>query len=303
MENKNEFKSGFVSIIGRPNVGKSTLINHVIGQKIAIMSDKPQTTRNKIQGVYSSNESQIIFIDTPGIHKPKHKLGDFMMKVAQNTLREVDLVLYVVDGTEAFGAGEEFIIERLQAASPKTFLVINKIDKMDPEAVFSVIETYRKKFDFEEVVPISALEGNNVTTLMEQITKYLEPGPQYYPSDQVTDHPERFVVGELIREKVLHLTREEIPHSVAVNIEQMKRRGNSETVYIGATIIVERTSQKGIIIGKQGAMLKEVGKRARTDIETLLGSKVFLELWVKVQKDWRNKAAHLREYGFREDEY
>ncbi|TWI57752.1 GTPase Era [Halalkalibacter nanhaiisediminis] len=303
MSNQKGFKSGFVSIIGRPNVGKSTLLNYVIGQKIAIMSDKPQTTRNKIQGVYTSAESQIVFIDTPGIHKPKHKLGDFMMKVAQNTLREVDLVLYVVDATEAFGSGEEFIIEKLKTTSTPVFLVINKIDQIQPDDLLGVIETYRTKHDFKEVIPISALQGNNVPTLMEQITKYLDEGPQYYPSDQVTDHPERFVVAELIREKVLHLTREEIPHSIAVNIEQMKRRGQSETVYIGATIVVERSSQKGIIIGKQGSMLKEVGKRARVDIETLLGSKVFLELWVKVQKDWRNKPAHLRDFGFREDEY
>ncbi|MCK0471561.1 GTPase Era [Halalkalibacter sp. APA_J-10(15)] len=299
----NKFKSGFVSIIGRPNVGKSTLINHVIGQKIAIMSDKAQTTRNKIQGVYTSNESQIIFIDTPGIHKPKHKLGDFMMKVAQNTLRDVDLVLYVIDATERYGPGEEYIIERLKEASAKVFLVINKIDQIEPEKVMRVIDEYHTKYPFEEVIPISALEGNNVPTLLEQITEYLDEGPQYYPSDQVTDHPERFVVAELIREKVLHLTREEIPHSVAVNIEQMKKRESNETVYIGATVIVERSSQKGIIIGKQGSMLKEVGKRARADIESLLGSKVFLELWVKVQKDWRNKARHLQEYGFKEDEY
>jgi GTP-binding protein Era len=303
MNNQKGFKSGFVSIIGRPNVGKSTLLNHVIGQKIAIMSDKPQTTRNKIQGVYTNNQAQIVFIDTPGIHKPKHKLGDFMMKVAQNTLREVDLVLYVVDATEAFGSGEEFIIERLKGTNTPVFLVINKIDKIQPDALLGVIETYRTKHDFKEVIPISALQGNNISTLMEQITEYLDEGPQYYPSDQVTDHPERFVVSELIREKVLHLTREEIPHSVAVNVEQMKKRENNDTVYIGATIIVERTSQKGIIIGKQGSMLKEVGKRARGDIEALLGSKVFLELWVKVQKDWRNKAAHLRDFGFRDDEY
>ncbi|WP_100406761.1 GTPase Era [Bacillus solitudinis] len=302
-ENNQTFKSGFVSIIGRPNVGKSTLLNHVVGQKIAIMSDKPQTTRNKIQGVYTTNESQIIFIDTPGIHKPKHKLGDFMMKVAQNTLRGVDLVLYVIEAGEGFGPGEEFIIERLKETSTPVFLVINKIDKVHPDDLLGIIETYRTKYDFKEVIPISALNGNNVPTLLEQILQYLEEGPQYYPSDQVTDHPERFVVTELIREKVLHLTREEIPHSVAVVIEQMKQRERSETVYIGATIIVERSSQKGIIIGKQGSMLKEVGKLARIDIETLLGSKVFLELWVKVQKDWRNKPTHLRDYGFREDEY
>ncbi|WP_368504798.1 GTPase Era [Alkalihalophilus sp. As8PL] len=296
------FKSGFVSIIGRPNVGKSTLLNYVIGQKIAIMSDKPQTTRNKIQGVYTSNESQVVFIDTPGIHKPKHKLGDFMMKVAQNTLREVDLILYVVEAGEAFGPGEEFIIERLKETSTPVFLVINKIDKVQPDDLLGIIETYRTKLDFAEVVPVSALQGSNIPTLMEQIVGHLDEGPQYYPSDQITDHPERFVVAELIREKVLHLTREEIPHSVAVVIEQMKRRDN-DMIYIGATIIVERTSQKGIVIGKQGGMLREVGKRARGDIEALLGSKVFLELWVKVQKDWRNKPTHLRDYGFKEDEY
>lgn len=303
MEKKTGFKSGFVSIIGRPNVGKSTLLNYVIGQKIAIMSDKPQTTRNKIQGVYTDDDVQIVFIDTPGIHRPKHRLGDFMMKVAKNTLREVDLILYVVDASESFGPGEEYIIERLKEAETPTFLVINKIDKITPDELLVVIDTYRTKHDFEEVIPISALQGNNVTTLIEQITNYLEEGPQYYPTDQVTDHPERFIVSELIREKVLHLTREEIPHSVAVQIEQMKKREGSETVYIGATVIVERSSQKGIIIGKNGAMLKEIGKRARLDIEKLLGSKVFLELWVKVLKDWRNKPTHLKEFGFREDEY
>ncbi|GAF65951.1 GTP-binding protein Era [Bacillus sp. TS-2] len=302
MKNNEEFKSGFVSIIGRPNVGKSTLINYVIGQKIAIMSDKPQTTRNKIQGVYTQDDAQIVFIDTPGIHKPKHKLGDFMMSVAKNTLKEVDLVLYVIDATESFGPGEEYIIERLKEAHAKTFLIINKIDKIQPDDLLGVIETYRTKYDFEEVIPISALQGNNVNTLLDQIILQMEVGPQYYPSDQVTDHPERFVVAELIREKVLHQTREEIPHSIAVVTEQMKKRDN-DMIYIGATVIVERNSQKGIIIGKQGKALREVGKEARKDIEALLGSKVFLELWVKVQKDWRNKASHLREYGFKEDEY
>lgn len=303
METKKGFKSGFVSIIGRPNVGKSTLLNYIVGQKIAIMSDKPQTTRNKIQGVYTDEDVQIIFIDTPGIHRPKHKLGDFMMKIAQNTLCEVDLILYVVDASESFGPGEEFIIERLKEAETPTFLVINKIDKISPDELILVIDNYRKKFDFKEIVPVSALQGNNVTTLIEQIKNYLDEGPQYYPADQVTDHPERFVVAELIREKVLHLTREEVPHSVTVYVDEMKKRENSETVYIAATIVVERPSQKGILIGKQGSMLKEIGKRARIDIEALLGSKVFLELWVKVLKDWRNKPTYLREFGFREDEY
>ncbi len=302
MNNTKGFKSGFVSIIGRPNVGKSTLLNNVIGQKIAIMSDKPQTTRNKVQGVYTENDAQIIFIDTPGIHKPKHKLGDFMMKVAYQTLREVDLVLFVVDAKEGFGGGDQFIIEQLQSVRTPVFLVINKIDLIHPDKLLEFIDQYREKFNFAEIIPISALQGNNVGRLKEQIIEYLSEGPQYYPADQITDHPERFIVSELIREKVLHLTREEIPHSIAVGIEQMKQREGG-TVYIGATIVVERSSQKGIIIGKQGAMLREIGKLARGDIEALLGSKIFLELWVKVQKDWRNKPGFLRDFGFREDEY
>lgn len=301
--NNNNYKSGFVSIIGRPNVGKSTFLNKVIGQKIAIMSDKPQTTRNKIQGVYTTNESQIIFIDTPGIHKPKHKLGDFMMKVAQNTLNEVDLILFMINAEEGFGKGDQFIIERLQQTKSPVFLVINKIDKVHPDSLLTIIEKYKELYPFKEIVPISALEGNNVSNLLEQIEKYMPNGPQYYPADQVTDHPERFIITELIREKVLHLTREEIPHSIAVVMDSMEKREESNTIYVAATIIVERDSQKGIVIGKQGKMLKEVGRLARIDIEALLGSKVFLELWVKVQKDWRNKASQLRDFGFRDDEY
>ncbi|MFC4320817.1 GTPase Era [Litchfieldia salsa] len=299
---KEVYKSGFVSIIGRPNVGKSTFLNKVVGQKIAIMSDKPQTTRNKVQGVYSENQAQIVFIDTPGIHKPKHKLGDFMMKVAQNTLKEVDIILFMINAEEGYGRGDEFIIEKLQGTSTPVFLVINKIDQIHPDQLLPLIEKYNNLYSFKEIIPISALEGNNVPTLVDQIKAYLPEGPQYYPIDQVTDHPERFIVTELIREKALHLTREEIPHSIAVVMDSMeKREGN--TVYVGATIIVERDSQKGIIIGKQGSMLKEIGKRARTDIEALLGSKVYLELWVKVQKDWRNKMSQLRDFGFRDDEY
>ncbi|MED2972516.1 GTPase Era [Fictibacillus sp. B-59209] len=301
--NKTGYKSGFVSIIGRPNVGKSTLLNHIIGQKIAIMSDKPQTTRNKIQGVYTTDQAQVVFIDTPGIHKPKHRLGDFMTKIAQQTLREVDLILFVINAEEGYGRGDQFIIDKLQDIKQPIFLVINKIDTIHPDQLLPLIDFYRGKVDVQEVIPISALQGNNVNTLMNQITEYLEEGPQYYPEDQITDHPERFIAGELIREKVLHLTREEIPHSIAVVIEQMQRREDRDVVFINATIIVERKSQKGIIIGKQGSMLKEVGKRARTDIENLLGSKVFLELFVKVQNDWRNKLSNLKEFGFNEDEY
>ncbi|WP_191565235.1 GTPase Era [Metabacillus idriensis] len=297
------YKSGFVSIIGRPNVGKSTFLNRVIGQKIAIMSDKPQTTRNKIQGVYTTNDSQIVFIDTPGIHKPKHKLGDFMMKVAQNTLKEVDVVLFMINAEEGYGRGDEFIIEKLQHTKTPVFLIINKIDQIHPDQLLPLIDQYRAFYPFKEIIPISALQGNNVDTLLEQIESYLPVGPQYYPADQVTDHPERFIISELIREKVLHLTREEIPHSVAVVIDAIERRDNNQSIYVSATVIVERDSQKGIVIGKQGKMLKEVGQRARADIEALLGTKVFLELWVKVQKDWRNKMTQLRDFGFREDEY
>ncbi|WP_454015499.1 GTPase Era [Bacillus sp. Marseille-Q7846] len=300
--NRKGYKSGFVSIIGRPNVGKSTFLNRIIGQKIAIMSDKPQTTRNKIQGVYTENDSQVIFIDTPGIHKPKHKLGDFMVKMAQTTLKEVDIVLFMVNAVEGFGRGEEFIIEKLKETKQPVFLVINKIDQLHPEQLLELIDQYRKLHEFAEIVPISALDGNNVGALIGTIKKYLPEGPQYYPDNQVTDHPERFIIAELIREKVLHLTREEVPHSVAVVIDAIQKREGG-AVYINATIVVERPSQKGIIIGKQGKMLKEVGKRARFDIEALLGSKVFLEVWVKVQKDWRNKMSQLRDLGFREDEY
>ncbi|EMA6341634.1 GTPase Era [Bacillus cytotoxicus] len=301
MNNKG-YKSGFVSIIGRPNVGKSTFLNRIIGQKIAIMSDKPQTTRNKVQGVYTENDAQVIFIDTPGIHKPKHKLGDFMVKMAQTTLKEVDIVLFMVNAAEGFGRGEEYIIEKLKETKQPVFLVINKIDQVHPEKLLELIDQYRNLYEFAEIVPISALEGNNVEALIGAIKKYLPEGPQYYPENQVTDHPERFIIAELIREKVLHLTREEVPHSVAVAIDAIQKREGG-AVYVNATIIVERPSQKGIIIGKQGKMLKEIGKRARFDIEALLGSKVFLEVWVKVQKDWRNKMSQLRDLGFREDEY
>ncbi|WP_020062252.1 GTPase Era [Bacillus sp. 123MFChir2] len=300
--NREGFKSGFVSIIGRPNVGKSTFLNRIIGQKIAIMSDKPQTTRNKIQGVYTENDAQVVFIDTPGIHKPKHKLGDFMVKMAQTTIKEVDIVLFMVNAEEGFGRGEEFIIEKLQETKQPVFLVINKIDQVHPEELLGLIDKYRTLYNFAEIVPISALQGNNIDALIGAIKKYLPEGPQYYPENQVTDHPERFIIAELIREKVLHLTREEVPHSVAVVIDAIQKREGG-AIYVNATIIVERSSQKGIVIGKQGKMLKEIGKRARLDVESLLGSRVFLELWVKVQKDWRNKMSQLRDLGFREDEY
>ncbi|QUG42141.1 GTPase Era [Psychrobacillus sp. INOP01] len=305
LQNNENYKSGFISIIGRPNVGKSTFLNRVIGQKIAIMSDKPQTTRNKVQGVLTLDNSQMIFIDTPGIHIPKHKLGDFMLKVAKNTLREVDVIMFMVNAVEPRGKIDEYIMEMLEKNETPVFLVINKIDQVHPEKLVDIIESYTKKYDFAEILPISALQGNNVDKLLETIQSYLPQGPQYYPADQVTDHPERFIISELIREKVLHLTREEIPHSIAVVIDKIKKEEDTEKdmIRVSATIVVERDSQKGIVIGKKGALLKEVGTRARKDIEMLLGTNVYLELWVKVQKDWRNKSAHLKDYGFRDDEY
>lgn len=297
---KQGFKSGFVAIVGRPNVGKSTLMNQAIGQKIAIMSDKPQTTRNKIHGVYTTGEMQIVFLDTPGIHKPFSKLGDYMVKAAISSLEEVDAVLFLIDVTEELGGGDRFIIERLKQVDTPVILVLNKIDKVHPEALLAVIESYRKLHDFAEIIPVSALRGNNVQGLLEQLGKYLEEGPMFYPADQVTDHPEQFVCAELIREKILQLTREEIPHAIAVEIESMGR-GDNGVVNIGAVIYVERDSQKGIVIGKQGALLREVGKLARQDMERLLGSKIFLELWVKVKKDWRNRESVLKSFGYRQE--
>ncbi|GAS83095.1 GTPase Era [Paenibacillus polymyxa] len=297
---KQAFKSGFVAIIGRPNVGKSTLMNQVIGQKIAIMSDKPQTTRNKIHGVYTSEHQQIVFLDTPGIHKRQSKLGDYMNQTALNTLGEVEAALFLIDASEGMGGGDRYIAEQLKNIRTPVILVMNKIDKIEPEALLPLIEEYRKLHDFAEIVPVSAMLGSNVSTLLEQLGKYLPEGPQYYPDDQVTDHPEQFVCAELIREKILQMTREEVPHSIAVTIEDMKVQDNG-VVYISAVIFVERDSQKGIIIGKQGALLKEVGKRARHDIQNLLGSKIFMDLWVKVKKDWRNQDRVLRDLGFGRD--
>lgn len=299
-DGKGKFRSGFVAIIGRPNVGKSTLMNHLIGQKIAIMSDKPQTTRNKIHGVYTTNDTQIVFLDTPGIHKPQSKLGNYMMQTAESALKEVEAALFLIDASEGLGGGDRFIIEQLKKVKTPVFLVMNKIDKVLPEQLLPMITQYNELFEFAEIIPISALQGNNVNTLIEQLSRYMPEGPQYYPADQITDHPEQFVVSELIREKILHMTREEIPHSIAVTIEDMKVQDNG-VVYIGAVIFVERDSQKGIIIGKRGELLKEVGKQARKDIEALLGSRTFLELWVKVKKDWRNQERVLKDLGFRHD--
>ena len=297
MNDKN-FKSGFVAVVGRPNVGKSTLINSLIGQKVLIMSDKPQTTRNKIMCVLTQEDAQILFIDTPGIHKPKHKLGELMVQTAQSTLKEVDVVLMVADGTASFGSGEEYIIEQLRAVHTPVILAINKIDMLSKEAVFPIIRQYQERFDFQAIVPISALEHIQLEALVEEIKTHLEPGPQYYPEDMITDQPERLVIAEMIREKVLHLTREEIPHAIAVEIEEIKTRPN-EDLYVRAVIYVERESQKGIVIGAKGGLLKEIGRLAREDVQGLLGSKVYLDLWVKVKKDWRNRDVMLRTLGYK----
>ena len=297
-----QFKSGFVAIVGRPNVGKSTFMNYVLGQKIAIMSDKAQTTRNKIQGVYTNQDCQIVFLDTPGIHKPKHELGNFMVESAYSALKEVDAVLFMVNAAEKRGPGDDFIIEKLKKIKTPVFLVLNKIDLISPDELLDRVESYQDTIPFAGIIPISVLQGNNVQELMTTLTNHLPEGPQYYPSDQITDHPEYFVVSELIREKILHLTKEEIPHSVAVTVDKMQK-DEFDKVHVYANIIVERPTQKGIIIGKGGKLLKEIGVRARKDIEQLLGNKVYLELWVKVEKDWRKKKSHLQDFGYRTTDY
>ena len=292
-----QHKSGFIAVIGRPNVGKSTLINSLIGQKIAIMSDKPQTTRNRILCILTRPEAQIVFLDTPGIHKPKHKLGEYMVKAAEGTLKEVDAIFFVVDATEKMGPGEYYILERLQATAKPVILVVNKLDLIEKEQVLPIISHYTDKYPFVGVVPISAKEETNLDALIEEVEKYLPEGPQYYPEDMVTDQPERLIVAELVREKALQLTRDEVPHAIAVDVDEMKARDNGDT-YIRATIYVERDSQKGILIGAKGSMLKEIGRLARADIEMLLGTRVFLDLWVKVKKDWRDHDSVLRGFGF-----
>lgn len=298
-----QFKSGFITILGRPNVGKSTFMNHVLGQKVAIMSDKPQTTRNKIQGVYTTDTVQMIFIDTPGIHKPKHQLGEHMMRVAKRTLKETEVILFVVNATEKKGPGDEYILNMIKDTKTPVILVINKIDLIHPDELPEIIERYTNEFEFADVVPISALQGTNTTNLLDVIESHLEEGPMYYPKDRVTDHPEHFIVSELIREKILLLTEQEIPHSIGVEVTKMKREDDREKVKVEALIYVERDSQKGMVIGKGGKMLKRVGTLARKDIEALLGDKVYLELWVKVQKDWRNKPQFIRNLGYKDEEY
>jgi GTP-binding protein Era len=292
------FKSGFVTLIGRPNVGKSTLMNQLIGQKIAITSKKPQTTRNRIQTVYTTEAGQIVFVDTPGIHKAKNKLGEYMVTVAQRTLNEVDVVLWLVEPTTFIGAGERYIVQELGKTKTPVILVINKVDTVKKEEVLTFIAAYKDLYDFAEIVPVSALKGENTDRLVEVIFRYLPYGPMFYDEDMVTDQPERQIVAELIREKALRLLDEEIPHGIAVSIEKMAERKKGNIVDIEATIICERESHKGIIIGKGGSMLKKIGSKARCEIEDMLGCRVNLQLWIKVKKDWRDSDFLLKNYGY-----
>lgn len=301
MDNPN-YKSGFIALIGRPNVGKSTLLNYIVGQKVAIMSNVAQTTRNKIQGIYTSKDAQIIFIDTPGIHKPATMLGDFMERSTLSALDEVDAIVYVVSATEKRGPGDNFIIERLKQVQQPIYLVVNKIDQVHPNDLPGIVDQYKGALPFKGIIPVSALQGNNVNELINELVAGLPNGPQYYPADQISDHPERFVIAEMIREKVFMLTRDEVPHSVAVDVTSIQRE-DAEHVHISANIVVERPGQKGIIIGKKGQMLKKIGTLARQDIERLLGDRVFLQLWVKVVPKWRDKSAMLKDYGYRNKDY
>lgn len=302
-----KYKSGFVTLIGRPNVGKSTLMNKLIGQKIAITSNKPQTTRNRIQTVYTDERGQVIFLDTPGIHKAKNKLGEYMVNIAERTMSEVDIVLWLVEPTTFIGAGEQHIAEQLKRVKTPVFLVINKIDTVRKDEILTFIAAYKDICNFAEIIPVSALKGENTDALMEQIFKYMPYGPQYYDEDTVTDQPERQIVAELIREKALRLLDDEIPHGIAVSIDRMKEReqgrGTSNgMIDIDATIVCERDSHKGIIIGKGGSMLKLIGTHARKEIENLLDCKVNLQLWVKVKKDWRDSDFLMKNYGYTKDE-
>ena len=292
------FKSGFVAVVGRPNVGKSTLINALIDDKIVIVSDKAQTTRNRIICVYTDDEKQIVFMDTPGIHKPKHKLGEFMVNAAVESLKEIEAVLFVVAGNEKRGPGDNFIIEQLKKVTVPVFLLINKIDTLTKEEIAKNIITYQSAYPFADIIPISAKEKSNLPVILEELAKNLPEGPQYFPDDMITDQPERLIISDIIREKILFITRDEIPHAIAVDIDEIKTRSDG-TMYVRATIYCERDSQKGIIIGKHGTLLKEIGATARKDIERLLATKVFLDLWVKVKKDWRNKSAILSELGYK----
>lgn len=301
---ENNYKSGFVSIIGRPNVGKSTLMNHIIGQKIAIMSNKPQTTRNKIHTIMTSDKGQMIFIDTPGIHSPKSKLGKFMNQQATTTFREVDVIMWLVEPDDAIGRLDRNIVELLERVNTPIILVINKIDTVSKQNILKTIAAFKDAHEFVEIIPVSALKGENTEHLVETLFGYMEEGPMYYPDDMITDQPERQIMAELIREKVLHLMEQEIPHGIAVVIDQIEKSKNGRVLHVDATIICERDSHKGMVIGKQGKMLKEIGIRARKDIEALMGSQINLKLWVKVKKNWRDSDFLLKNYGFnKQDEF
>lgn len=290
-------KSGFVSIVGRPNVGKSTLLNAIIGEKIAIVTDKPQTTRTRIQGIYTDSCGQIIFIDTPGIHKPKHLLGEYMVKVSTRTLMEVDIIYYMTDVTRPFGGGEQFILDQLQGVTVPVFLLVNKIDLVTADMVNEYIGDFTSRINFKEVIPLSAAQGDNIPWLLERTYENLPEGPLYYPEDDLTDQPISFIVSELIREKALILTQDEVPHSLAVEIEEFKNQQDKKA-YIRAVIYTERESQKGIIIGKNGQMLKNIGEQSRQEIESFLQTKVYLDLWVKVKKNWRDSETNLGQLGY-----
>jgi GTP-binding protein Era len=294
----NKFKSGFVTIIGRPNVGKSTLMNHLIGEKISIISNKPQTTRNTIQTILTKENYQVVFLDTPGMHKPKHKLGEYMVRMANKTLNEVDVILFLITPDETMGAGDKYIIEHLKTVKTPIVLIINKVDVFKNESIAKTIENYSKEFNFKEVIPISAFTGTNLDKLEEIIVDNLPEGPQYFPSDMITDQPEKFIVSEIIREKILKNLDEEVPHGTAVEIISMKEEKGSKLININATIYCEKDSHKAIIIGKGGLMLKKIGQSAREDMEALLGSKIYLELWVKVKKDWRDTSSTLKDLGY-----
>jgi len=296
-------KSGFVALIGRPNAGKSTLMNEILGKKVAIMSDKPQTTRNRITGIYTKEDVQIVFLDTPGIHKPKHRLGEYMVDVAEKTMRDVDILFYMVDASVDFKTGEEFIVERLKSTNLPIFLILNKIDLISKEDLLRKIDFWQNKLNFAEIFPVSALKRDNVDQLIERTKKYLEEGPMFYPSDEVTDQPEKVVISEIIREKILKRTKEEIPHSVAVVIEQIEEKKKGEVINILASIYVERSSQKKIVIGKQGQLLKVIGQDARRELENILGARIFLDLWVKVKEDWRNKNTTLSNFGYNNKDF
>ena len=296
------YKSGFVSIVGRPNVGKSTLMNEMVGEKIAIMSDKPQTTRNTIQAVYTDEDAQIVFMDTPGIHKPKNKLGEMMVKSASDAFKNVDCIIFVVDDSRTIGKGDSMIIENLKKTKTPIFLVINKVDKIEnKEELFEMIKMYDDLGVFDEIIPTSALKSSNIDSLIKVIKTRLQEGPKYFPDYMVTDQPERVLVSELIREKVLHYTNDEVPHGVAIEIEKMKERKGKDLIDISAVIYCERNSHKGIIIGKQGKKLKGIGKSAREEIEFLLGTKVNLQIWVKVKENWRNLPNYISDFGLNED--